>query len=79
MLIDEEILKKTTLCKKNFICLEESNYLEKDNCINNLRSILFNYPIVDCNDTSCPYFSSIGTSVICQCPTRQEIYKKYYI
>ncbi|PJC58491.1 MAG: hypothetical protein CO023_05245 [Flavobacteriales bacterium CG_4_9_14_0_2_um_filter_35_242] len=80
MKIDDDILKKTTLCQKNFECLcsKETNSTNEKNCIKKadcfVTEDLF---VVECTESACPYFLNYGGYCICSCPTRIEIYKKY--
>jgi len=74
-IIDDIIILKTKKCSKNFECLlfETQTGLKKkvDRVVS--RDVLF----VHCNERICHYYLSSGNSVICNCPTRKEIYKKY--
>jgi len=78
--IDEEVLSKTTECKKGFSCLSSKT---RDIC--KVRSklesagaemILFCEPN---NDKHCDYKKPFGDFCICECPTRKEIYNRYGI
>ena len=74
MMIDGEIIKETTECEKNFVCLSSKDhiYCEVEDCISN--EIHF----VKCKSNEyCSYKMFFGKSMICKCPTRKEIYNKY--
>lgn len=76
MEIHEQVLKKTTRCNKNFECLNNgsSPCCKVDYCVNGL--VLF----VEKNDCFyCNYRMNFGDSIMCNCPTRIEIFKKYSI
>ena len=74
MEIENGIRSKTTHCLKDFECLKN----ETATCLNNKvdrwldGKVLF----VHCNDM-CNYKMNFGNSTICNCPTRNEIYRKY--
>jgi hypothetical protein len=74
--IREETLKYTTKCMNDFSCLngEEDHLCE------------IRYPwdetffwIDPKFDRDCKYRTSFGTSFLCLCPTRREIYRRYQI
>jgi len=82
MEIDEEILKKTTKCPYNFECLNDlkSNYKSEGSCINNVKNFVSEKLIfVNCSNSSCSYFMTFGYSVVCNCPTRMEIFIKHKV
>lgn len=76
MEIAKEILDKTTKCQKGFKCLKNDNhvYCKVENCVSNkvhfVRCLSGNY---------CNYKLPFGNSIICNCPTRKEIFNKYGI
>lgn len=75
MKIDKEILKKTTRCEKKFECLKNENYtciiLKVESHANG--KVLF----VNCENYICKYKMNFGDGTVCNCPTRQEIFRKY--
>jgi len=76
MEIDNKILSMTTHCLKDFECLKNKKSL----CLNFKveRWIEGKVLFIHCNE-SCSYKMSFGNSTICNCPTRNEIYRKYRI
>ena len=73
--VDKKIIQKTTKCEKNFSCLKDNGkpiceveFLLSDEVL-----------ILKCKESSkCSYQKPFDLStVICTCPTRNEIYKKY--
>ncbi len=71
--IDKELLKKADKCPHNFICLTTG---QKPRCaiseiVNDKVHFLECRPPFICN-----YQHSFGSSFICTCPVRKEIYKK---
>ena len=76
MKIDKKVLKKTTECKKNFVCLDNnSNILCKV-----VDSIKQEIHFVRClTEIDCNYKLLYGDNCICTCPTRKEIFIKYEI
>jgi len=75
--IKQEVLDRTTKCEKGFCCLSEARACPSgrvDEFIHDL--ILF----VDGEGLmACPYRNRFGDSFICNCPTRQELYRRYRI
>jgi len=76
MKIDEKIITETTLCERNFECLNNN---KNSSCkFENYMSekVLF----IRCpSNRTCNYKRSCGNSFMCACPTRIEIYRKYGI
>ena len=74
--INEDILKKTTECEKNFGCLSSKtrDFCEVDYCTGN--GVLF---VKSKFEKYCPYKMSFGYKFICRCPVRNEIYRRYKI
>ena len=74
MIIEKEILDRTTNCQQKLACFNEENSICKViRCIDN--RVLF----VDCPECSvCKYKVPFGNLIICNCPTRKEIYYKYH-
>ena len=71
--IDEDTLKSTTKCEKNFSCLKDQNGLCKVEYY--IPDIVY---FAKCNEhISCRYKKGYGNSFFCSCPTRKEIYIKY--
>ena len=76
MLINDRIVTETILCEKNFECLKSNMpvYCKVENCVS--KKVHF----VKCLDNShCSYKMTFGSSKICTCPTRKEIFNKYKI
>ncbi len=74
--IDQDILKNTTQCEKNFSCLscEKRQVCKVKYCAG--EKILF----VEPNQYEhCSYRMSFGDQFICSCLTRREIHKRYNI
>ncbi len=74
--IDEEVLKNTTKCKKNFSCLSDIR--------NNLCKVELNIDnkihFVKCMSSEpCNYRISFGYSFVCICPVRKELFNRYNI
>jgi hypothetical protein len=75
MNISKEVIKKTTNCKRNFICLsgtpEQINCKVID-CINN------KVHFVECkNNIACSYKMAYGNSLLCNCPVRKELFTNF--
>jgi len=70
--IEEEIKKKTTECNHDFSCLKGSNdcLCEIESQISN--KLLFIKPHAN---SVCNYKLSFGYKFICNCPTRNHLYK----
>lgn len=66
--INEDILKKTTRCKKDFSCLSgEMELCRVELCVDN--KIHF----IKCvSDEPCSYKIPFGYSFVCICPVRKE-------
>lgn len=74
--IDEEILKNTTKCRKEFSCLSGKR---TDLCKVEL-SVKDKIHFVKClSDEPCDYKISFGYSFVCRCPARKELYNRYNI
>ena len=77
MNIDKEVLKQTTKCEKSFSCLKNTNhvYCKVESCVS--KKVHF----IKClnNDEYCVYKMAFGTSFVCNCPTRKEIFNKFEI
>ncbi len=73
--IDEDVLKNTTKCKKNFSCLTgETNICRVELCVAN--KIHF----IKCVDNlPCGYRIPFGYSYVCICPVRKELHNRYGI
>ena len=73
--VDEETIKRTFHCSKDFACLsggfQECCKVEK--CVGDLHYVK------PCNDKMCIYQVLDGPGYVCNCPVRLEIYKKYKI
>ena len=74
--IDEDTLEKTKYCKKGFSCLSGEN-----ECLCEVKySAGYNTIYINPNSNrDCTYCIRFGSSFICFCPTRNEIYNRYQI
>ena len=74
--ISEETKKQTTKCRYFFQCLDDKKrdictvewYLNSNGCF--LKTVKPN---------GCPYKVKLGSSYMCKCPARHELFKKYNI
>ncbi|MFZ3059066.1 MAG: hypothetical protein WA102_04925 [Candidatus Methanoperedens sp.] len=74
--VNEEILKNTTKCRKDFSCLSGKR---NDICRVEL-AVNDKIHFVKClSDEPCDYKKSFGYSFICICPVRKELYNMYNI
>lgn len=74
--LPREIVEKTRKCATNLSCLSisaetlcQAEFLLKND-------LLF---VKKEHDRRCPYFLEYGSSGICACPVRLELYKRYQI
>lgn len=75
--IDKEIIKKTTKCEGNFKCLETGE-CPKNKCkpVGSFNGHLW---VKSKENIFCGYHLNFGRGEICNCPTRNELYRKYKI
>jgi len=74
--INEEYLKNTTKCKKDFSCLSGKR---KDLCKVELN-VEDKIHFVKCMSREpCSYRISFGYSFVCLCPVRKELFNRYNI
>jgi hypothetical protein len=75
--IDEDVIKSTTKCRKDFRCLSDKNY---EFC-KVTQSTHHNVIFIECLESNfCIYKTFFGySSYICKCPVRRELYRKYNI
>lgn len=74
--INEDILKKTTKCKKKFSCL----YSKKKDICKVIYCARGKVHYIKCRTSKdCDYKISFGEHLICSCPVRREIYNNYKI
>lgn len=74
--INEDILEKTTECKKNLSCLsgEKIELCKVELCVED--KIHF----IKCkNNEPCNYRVPFGYSHVCICPVRKELHNKYNV
>jgi hypothetical protein len=74
--VDNETLKNTSQCKKDFICLSGTG-----ECLSKVEHII-SKELCFIEGTMCGHCNfklSFGYSSICTCPTRKEIYNRYEI
>ena len=74
--IDKAVLKKTSRCNFDFICLSEDH-----SCMCEVKDLkgLTSIKVKPNPDRPCPYLLRFHKSHYCVCPTRREIYNKYKI
>jgi hypothetical protein len=71
--INEKIIQQTTMCNKNFACLNGSHP-----CCSVERSCGHQALFIKGSDCDCLYKISFGfSSSICTCPVRKEIHRLY--
>lgn len=72
--IDEKTLHETSQCHRDFTCLTNNDKAccEVEKCL--ARNILL---MKNLDKEYCNYRMFAGAYVVCGCPTRKEIYKKY--
>jgi len=72
--VDRITLRITTKCNKDFIC-----QTDKPNNLCKIEVRKFNFVIsIHCLEkAACNYKISIGNAIVCGCPARAELYKKY--
>jgi hypothetical protein len=73
--VPQKILEQTKNCEKNFNCLANNTRNVCKVVHANGQNVLF----IKKNPRSCFYKIPFGSSYICSCPTRHEIYKRYSI
>ena len=74
--IDSDTLNKTTKCKNKFSCLQGKKdcFCEiKEGIRIDGRIIIINL----LNNKDCDYVMPLGESWMCNCPTREAIYRQY--
>jgi hypothetical protein len=73
--IDQEIIKETTECEKNFSCLTKSR---RELCEIEITLFSGKVHFIKCKqDLECNYKIDFENESCCFCPTRKEIYNKY--
>jgi hypothetical protein len=74
--VQDEILDQATQCKHNCICQGVGG---KPHCriSDTVNGSVFFTPTR--HPMGCPYQCSFGSTFMCTCPVRQEIYKQYRI
>jgi hypothetical protein len=71
--INEQTIKDTIKCSRDFDCLKNENH----SCLGNIVSCVSGeVHFVNCT-ASCKYKIRFGSSPFCSCPTRKAIYNKY--
>jgi hypothetical protein len=76
--IDEDVKNNTTECEKDCVCISDKDYhLCKVVRSTNKDKIIF----IECLEKNpCNYKMQFGlSSLICNCPIRKEIFRKYKI
>jgi hypothetical protein len=73
--ISPNVLKETTSCVYNFRCMSgELHRLCPGDRFQGSGEVLF---VLSGNGDSCPYHIELSESVVCACPVRKELYKRY--
>ena len=74
--IDSDTLNKTIKCKNEFSCLQG-----KIDCLCEIKEGIKNDGIIiiinSLNNNDCDYIMPFGESWMCNCPTREAIYRQY--
>ena len=74
--IKNNILQQTEHCQKKFSCLKNDNSISSE--LKKIdRHVDCKVLFLNCNEM-CKYNMHFGNLNICNCPTRKEIFKKYY-
>ena len=77
LIIKQEVLDRTTKCEKGFSCLSERQACPTGRVDDFIQDLIL---FVDGeSQMACPYRILFGDSFICNCPTRQELYRQYRI
>ena len=77
LIVSEEILKRTTICRKDFGCLSDTtNNLCKVELALGSEPILF---LCKEEKPCCTYTWEFGGGNICSCPVRKELNQRYRI
>ena len=77
MKINKEVLKMTTECNRDFICLSSNGKhinCKVVNCVND--KVHFVESQLNCTSS---YIMNFGFTLTCNCPVRKEIFNKYGI
>jgi len=78
--VDDNILIKTTKCRKNVSCLSgETPICSVDLCIENKIHFIKCVINESFSCKSCGYRVSFGYSNVCNCPVRKELYNRHKI
>lgn len=72
--VDEATVNKTIGCRKNFECLKNDTQVccKVENCVS--KKVHF---VTRFNNFNCNYKISFGSSSICTCAVRKEIFNMY--
>jgi len=72
--VDFETIRVTTRCEKNHACLSKDS-----SSLCEVREFVDGYlHFVQCgSDKHCSYQEPFGSSCLCSCPTRKQIYNLY--
>lgn len=75
--VDPNVLKEATSCVYNSRCVSgELHKLCPVDGFQGSGEVLF---VLSENGDSCPYHIQLSESVVCACPVRKELYKRYGI
>ncbi len=72
--VSEETIARTQRCNKDFSCLKEKreDLCQVESCVNG------KVHFIKClNKESCVYQGTLGSGIVCYCPTRKELYNKH--
>ena len=74
--INDNVLRDTTKCRKDFSCLSG----EKE-CLCELKYCSYDqsYYINPNTEKFCNYMICYGSTILCSCPVRREIFDRYKI
>ena len=72
--IDEDIIKEADRCEFEYGCLTVKSHP----CLAKVENtIALSIRFVACTNYACNYNSSFGKGIVCHCPVRNEIHRKY--
>jgi hypothetical protein len=75
--ISDDILQSATRCQQDFSCLSgQTSHLCKVKYAVGLTVLFIEKPV---DDKPCGYQASFGYHLVCNCPVRNEIYRRYKI
>jgi hypothetical protein len=75
--IDDETIKRAVRCEKDYACLlgEEGLHCRPSDVMSGASADI---SLIQCpEDEACVYCQSFGSTSICECPVRTEIFRRY--